>query len=185
MFFVVVLVSFFASSEGRIDQKIDSNLITCDVCNYLMDGLYHEANLQRKSAPYQKLDEGSVQDLVSTICNSNKKEGEWMRRLDIVHKKTDGGVILELVQPGGISKCNEECKTIGKACEALLDDDIDPDDLAVLIWRNKVSLKDAKVTLLHSISQIIHGLHRKKFVPRDVIRRRRLFLIQELMRSFM
>ena len=147
----MILVSLFASfCEGKIDPKIDSNLISCDVCNYLMDGLYAEANIQRKSAPYQKLDEESIQDLVSAICKSNKKEGEWMRKLDVVHKKTDNGIVLELVQPGGISKCKEECKTISQACDALLDGDIDPDDLAVLIWNNKVSLKDAKVTISSS-----------------------------------
>jgi hypothetical protein len=146
MFFIGILASFFASCESKIDQKVDSGLISCDVCNYLVDALFHQANLQRQSAPYQKLDEGSVQDLIGTVCNSNKKEGEWMRKLDIVQKKTDKGVVLELVQPGGISKCKEECKTITKTCEALLEDDIDPDDLAVLIWKNQVSLKDAKVS---------------------------------------
>lgn len=187
-----LLASF---SEGKIDPKIDSNLISCDVCNYLMDGLYAEASIQRKSAPYQKLDEESIQDLVSAICQSNKKEGEWMRKLDIVQKKTDNGIVLELVQPGGISKCKEECKTISQACDALLDGDIDPDDLAVLIWKNKVSLKDAKVTISFSsfpplpLSRRSFMLplpfHRKNFVRRSAIRRRRLFRIQEWMRSFM
>jgi hypothetical protein len=143
---LLLLLSLLASSDAKnIDPKIDRSLISCDVCTRMVEGLYDIAQDKRKKAPYQKLDEESVQEIVGSICKNNKPEGEWIRKLDITHKKTEKGTFLELIQPGGISKCNEECKVITQACDELLDESIDLDDLTVLIWKNKLSLNDAKV----------------------------------------
>jgi hypothetical protein len=143
---IFLLLSLLAFSDAKnIDQKIDRSLVSCEVCNRMVEGLYTVSQEKRKKAPKQKLDEGSVQEIVSSICKNGKPEGEWIRKLDITQKKSEKGTFLELIQPGGISKCNEECKVISQACEELLDERIDPDDLAVLIWKNKLSLKDAKV----------------------------------------
>ncbi len=149
-FLFLSLFSFsfsFSLSDGKIDQKIDSSLIACDVCQQMIEALYQSAQEKRLGAPYQKLGEGEVQDIISSICKTDNANGKWIRSLDILQKKTEKGLVLELNRPGGLSKCGEECQTISKTCNMLLDDNIDPDDLAVLVWKNKISLKDAKVSI--------------------------------------
>lgn len=129
----------------QINIKIDSELISCDVCNNMIESLYKQVENKKEILPYKKIDEENIQNIISNICSNNKVEGEWIRKLDIIHKKIEKGQILELIKPGGLSKCGEECKTITKTCELLLDESIDPDDLSVLLWKNKLSVKDAKV----------------------------------------
>lgn len=129
----------------QINIKIDSELISCDVCNNMIESLYKQVENKKEILPYKKIDEENIQNIISNICSNNKVEGEWIRKLDIIHKKIEKGQMLELIKPGGLSKCGEECKTITKTCELLLDESIDPDDLSVLLWKNKLSVKDAKV----------------------------------------
>ena len=59
----------------------------------------------------------------------------------------------------GISKCSSECLTISKSCESLLDDEIDRDDLATTLWKNKSSKNDLLVFLKSSNNYyIMHGV---------------------------
>lgn len=65
--------------------------------------------------------------------------------MDITEKTNEKGLFLELSEPGGVSKCGEECKAITKSCNDLFNDDIDMDELTAMVWKNKKSAKEAKV----------------------------------------
>lgn len=56
---------------------------------------------------------------------------------------------------GGISKCGVECQLIGKSCSALLQDEIDADDLSAALWKNKMDVKTLKVTCLFKYNYLV------------------------------
>jgi len=65
--------------------------------------------------------EASVEDLISSVCDSESKEGAWMSDYDIVKR----GTALKLEsQVGGDTvggHCRRECRTIEKACAGVVD----------------------------------------------------------------
>ncbi|KAL1524303.1 hypothetical protein AB1Y20_019205 [Prymnesium parvum] len=64
--------------------------------------------------------EGSIEDIVTSICDSESVEGKWMSNYDIVKR----GAALKLEnQVGGDvvgGHCKRECRTIEKACAGVL-----------------------------------------------------------------
>lgn len=113
----------------------DLPLIACEVCEKSINELYNQIEDARKKAPYNKLEEIQVLELLDKVCKDNEESGEWIRRLDIVEKKESGKVYLKLTHPGGISKCEQECATVARSCSDLFDEDIDKDDLSALLWK--------------------------------------------------
>lgn len=132
-----------AKKPLTLGQK-DLQPIACDVCTRAVGELYETAAEARKVAAYNKISEETVQDLIEGLCKADVKSGEWIRELDIVTKRTEKGDFLELVAPGGLSKCKEECNTIVESCNRLLDEEIDADDLSGIIYKNKLSRKEMK-----------------------------------------
>lgn len=122
----------------------DEKFIGCDVCNRMVGELYENIAEARKVAPYHKVSEEDIQGVIENVCNPEDKSGQWIRKIDIVTKKTEKGIFLELTNPGGISKCKEECVSISDSCSTLLDDEIDADDLSGILYKNKLSRKELK-----------------------------------------
>lgn len=91
----------------------------------------------RESAPYKKIDELKINDIIDGICNADGKQGVWIRKLDVVETSIDGKNYLSLSEPGGVAKCGKECETIVKSCEKLFQDEFDRDELSALLWKNK------------------------------------------------
>lgn len=195
--FITFLFFFINNILCQRNIKIDSELILCSVCNEMIENIIIQINKKKETLPYKKIDEENIQNIISNICINNKVEGEWIRRLDIIHKKSEeNNNKLDITKPGGISKCQDECKTITKSCEILFDDFIDPDDLSALLYKNKLSIKETQVYYLfiyyYFIITIYHYLFiclfiiivRKKFVVNgqiNVTRNKKVYLIQELM----
>lgn len=122
----------------------DVKHIGCDVCNLMVGELYETAVEARKIAPYNKISEEDIQDMIEGMCKTDQKGGEWIRTQDIISKRSEKGEFLELATPGGMSKCGEECNTIAASCSQLLDEEIDADDLSALIYKNKLTRKELK-----------------------------------------
>jgi hypothetical protein len=141
--FIISVSTAFAKKASTSSQR-DLKYISCDVCTKAVEELYETAAEARKVAPYNKIDEESIQDLIEGLCKSDEKSGEWIRELDIVTKNTEKGDFLVLDTPGGMSKCKEECNTIVESCKKLIDDDIDADDLSAVIYKNKLTRKELK-----------------------------------------
>jgi hypothetical protein len=72
------------------------------------------------------------------------KAGTWIRYLDIDEKKDAGGTYIVLNEPGGASKCEQECSTIANSCEKLMDEDLDRDLISAELWKNKLTLDELK-----------------------------------------
>ena len=79
------------------------------------------------------------------------KNGEWIRKIDIIESDTKGkvGKTLNLVEPGGMSKCKGECKAIAKSCSSLLSEEADPDDLSAMLYKNKVKADKGEVRVAY------------------------------------
>jgi hypothetical protein len=47
-----------------------------------------------------------------------------------------------------MSKCTSECLTISKSCESLIDDEIERDDLASILWKKRASKEELIVIFI-------------------------------------
>jgi hypothetical protein len=139
-----LMISVASAKKLLTPGQKDLKHIGCDVCNRMVGELHETAAEARKVAPYNKISEEDIQDMIEETCKADQKGGEWIRALDITSKQSEKGEFLELVAPGGLSKCKEECDTIVNSCTQLLDEDIDADDLSGLLYKNKLSRKELK-----------------------------------------
>ena len=146
----LIFISMFTISEGgkKAKPKVlkdDLQYVACDVCKRTVSQLHNQSSHLREAAAYKKLDEIRISELMDNICNPEVESGYWIRKIDIV---LDGSTkLLELKDHDGISKCKEECATIARSCEILIEDDIDRDELSAILWRNKVDLSELQVEL--------------------------------------
>ena len=147
--------SLITTSEGKYDidkgvVKSDLAHIGCDVCLEAMSEIYHAAEVAKSKAPYKKLTEMAIFEIIDKICAPDGAGGLWIRTLDITERREGGRRYLSLEKPGGMSTCGKECGTIEKSCHDLFDEDIDRDELAVLLWKNKTkTLEELQVFSRH------------------------------------
>ena len=131
-----------AKKEKASIQKVDLPGIACDVCTLSIENLYGELKELREAAPYNKITELQVQEMLENICKTDDKIGEWIRYIDITTiEKNDGKSYAKIEIPGGVSKCESECLTVASSCESLYNTEIDQDDLSDILWKNKHSLE--------------------------------------------
>jgi NMD protein affecting ribosome stability and mRNA decay len=98
IFFAMALAARKAKNEL---VKKDVPLIACDVCKRTIGMVYNTTEQERQDAPYNKLNEIDINDIVENICNHESKTGEWIRGLDIVEVTEGDKTYLNLVAPGG------------------------------------------------------------------------------------
>lgn len=113
----------------------DIPYIACGVCERAVREVYNIAAEERAAAAYNKLEEIKVVEAIESVCEPDNKNGEWIRKLDIVETKKDGKTFLSLEAPGGSAKCERECATIAKSCRQLFDDDIDQDEFSAMVFQ--------------------------------------------------
>ena len=73
--------------ESKINSKIDSELISCDICLEIINELNNKIKQKRNEIKKKVLEEEFIHDLIGSICQNNKPNGEWIRKLDIKNKK--------------------------------------------------------------------------------------------------
>merc|ERR1712154_599089 len=61
--------------------------------------------------------EDEVIDFADNLCTLSKREGRWLRRLDVLDTE-DGGVTAKNMSDYG--ECRSECLLVRKACKAVL-----------------------------------------------------------------
>ena len=47
----------------------------------------------------------------------------------------------------GISKCNEECVTVARSCEILLEEDTERDDFYAVFFKNQLTKEETVVSM--------------------------------------
>ena len=135
-----------AAKKPKTAQKVDLPGIACDVCTMAIETLYDEVQGMRKNAPYNKVEELQIQNMIENMCKSDDESGEWMRHADIVTKEKNGKSYARLEVPGGISKCETECLTVARSCDDLFENEIDQDDLSAILYKNKHSIERLTVS---------------------------------------
>jgi hypothetical protein len=134
----------------------DLDLIKCDVCEELATALANGVhNFANRKAPL-KMEEFEVIEIMENVCKPTNETGYWIRKIDIAEsiqkdpKTNTDKRFLSFTYPQGISKCNSECVTIAKSCTDLLDNEIDPDDLSVFLYKKRPTADDLKSKLCKS-----------------------------------
>lgn len=140
------LVQSFGKEKGGSVVHGDLPFIACDVCERTVEVIMSAVDKARLSVPKNKLDELHITEIIEGVINPAIEAGEWMRRIDIIDATIKDKTYLSLVETGGTSKCKNECTTIAKSCQTLMHEEVDIDELSALIWKNKSTLKDLKVS---------------------------------------
>ena len=113
----------------------DLPLIACDVCKQVMTELYTMTdNLKEELTGKQKLEEIKISDAMDNVCDEAQDAGIWIRHMDIT--KSGGTVIMKGME--GVSKCQEECLTIKRSCNDLIEEDVDRDEVSGLLYKGKM-----------------------------------------------
>ena len=168
-FIAICFIVFSANAKKKEYKPVKDELphIACDVCRRAVSNLVDAVDDMRDHAPYKKIDEMQIAEIIDDICNPEEEIGYWIRKLDIVSVQKKGDTFLNMEEPGGIflniyrlilesphimcrtwigiSKCETECKTISASCVDLFEEEIDRDDLSALLWKNKNNKAQIKV----------------------------------------
>lgn len=114
------------SSPAPKPRLGDSKIIQCDVCRVFaaearasLKKSYFQPLKKSKPEVFQRYQvslgerEEKMQDYLEKVCDSRKKEGQWIRNLDIVANEQMRDFLVSREQP---AKCRVECATIEHAC---------------------------------------------------------------------
>lgn len=149
---VCLLLTQGAYGKPKLGQILKDDLqhIQCDVCERATTELFNAVQIARSLQPKNKLDEVDIVVLIDAICDPLSLTGEWIRKVDVVESTIKDKRFLSLIEPGGMAKCGDECATIARSCQTLFQEKIDADDLSALLWKNKVSESELKVSYSES-----------------------------------
>ena len=95
----------------------DVPYVQCETCHQLVKELVRRVEERKSRLKKTKLKEFEVLEMLEGICTPMEGTGDWISEFDIVEK--DDKLILERKNSPGY--CEEECKTIAKACQNILD----------------------------------------------------------------
>ncbi|KAJ1454466.1 hypothetical protein M885DRAFT_521734 [Pelagophyceae sp. CCMP2097] len=117
-------------SEARPVAK-SAKALECAVCKVAIGELHVQSAAARATAPYGKLGEMELQELAGDLCDPDLDGGEWITYYDILQEKK--GDRLKLEKQEYLGECRRECRTIVKACRAVLDEQ--REDIAELLYK--------------------------------------------------
>ena len=149
----LMLAAFGAMPPKKTEtfSKEDLKYIGCEVCEKMVSGLKTFLDDVRENSPRKVLSELQVMEALDYVCNPHNVSGPgvtWIRKIDIVEKKSNGLSYLKLVEPGGTSKCGSECLTVAKSCQDMMDNELDADDLtSAFLKKTKFTIADLQVCL--------------------------------------
>lgn len=105
----------------------DVKYIKCDTCRQLVAAVHEQVAAERKKSKAKKLSEDSIQTIIESACKPSTEAGAWLKFVDMVESEKDGRIRVEKQAEDG--PCGRECKTVGMACEQLLEEG----------WENELS----------------------------------------------
>eukprot|EP00640_Fibrocapsa_japonica_P000192 CAMPEP_0113947902 /NCGR_PEP_ID=MMETSP1339-20121228/67372_1 /TAXON_ID=94617 /ORGANISM="Fibrocapsa japonica" /LENGTH=92 /DNA_ID=CAMNT_0000954715 /DNA_START=1 /DNA_END=275 /DNA_ORIENTATION=- /assembly_acc=CAM_ASM_000762 len=87
-----------------------------------------QADQMREAAPYNKLHEDDIADMMTEVCDPDQKKGRWLTQLDFIESKnleqiwkgilrpfdpetSSNGNYLLLKDLESVGHCEEECST--------------------------------------------------------------------------
>ena len=97
----------------------DVKYIRCGVCQQLITAVHEQVAAAKKKSKSKKLSEESIQTIIESACKPSAEAGAWLKFLDMA--ETDGGRI-QVERQAEDGPCGRECKTLGMACEQLMEE---------------------------------------------------------------
>lgn len=133
-----------APAEGaKISNEIfkdDLPYIACDVCKLIADYTHSIAQMQHVQSK-----EGDMADFLGSICVPSQFNGRWLQEVHIEEKQVSGGIQLTVVKPGGMSYCNNDCRTVARSCDRLLNEELVLEDISAFLWKGRKSIDGESV----------------------------------------
>eukprot|EP00933_Yihiella_yeosuensis_P074907 TRINITY_DN83_c2_g5_i1.p1 TRINITY_DN83_c2_g5~~TRINITY_DN83_c2_g5_i1.p1 ORF type:complete len:247 (+),score=49.23 TRINITY_DN83_c2_g5_i1:73-813(+) len=91
---------------GVPTQAIKS--VMCQVCKYGLEEVHGHVTEKKIK------EKDPLLDFFEGVCSYAQKHGRWVASYDVIHKGEGQPLILE--KKDGVSKCNNECRLLQKAC---------------------------------------------------------------------
>eukprot|EP00747_Dinoflagellata_sp_TGD_P018544 gnl/TRDRNA2_/TRDRNA2_126571_c0_seq1.p1 gnl/TRDRNA2_/TRDRNA2_126571_c0~~gnl/TRDRNA2_/TRDRNA2_126571_c0_seq1.p1 ORF type:complete len:227 (+),score=65.60 gnl/TRDRNA2_/TRDRNA2_126571_c0_seq1:57-737(+) len=111
-----LLLSSLLAADAAADARIKDEEVAqvkCEVCEFATleaHALVVELGVDRKN-------EEELTDFAESICSLGKREGRWLRRLDV---KNMPDKHLQVVNKTEYGECRSECLLVRKACQVAL-----------------------------------------------------------------
>jgi hypothetical protein len=122
--------AFSPNAPPALPVKTDIKFIRCQVCEALAKNAHRQAKSLRDAVkPGKKVSEMALLEVVESLANPVKEQGEWINKIDLVEE----GSKLSLVEQDQVGECNSECKTVAKAAEEIIGEH--DTDLAEELWK--------------------------------------------------
>lgn len=155
---IFVVLFFFVKDTvvAPLPKKLiyaDLPYIKCQVCEKTVSELYDQLETERAKHSKRKIDELKILDAIDGLCNPKKPNGKWLEKQDvkqITDEKGDSYLVVQ--EQEGISKCNEECVTVARSCEILLEEDTDRDEFYAIFHKNKLTKEEMVNKICKDIS---------------------------------
>lgn len=96
----------------------DTPFITCAACKALVRRAAFVTKKQREALRTTKLTEEAILTSLSGLCDPDVEAGEWLHSYDMVEQSR--AIELKRMPTAGV--CGVECRTIGLACSAVLNE---------------------------------------------------------------
>lgn len=109
---LLLLVIFPGLVDGKV-RKAEVDQVKCEVCKLAMA---EARDLQLEKGPEGKLEE-TLMDLAENLCTLSRREGRWLRRLDVFDDLQGHVKVKNMTQYG---ECRNECLLVRKACSIAL-----------------------------------------------------------------
>jgi len=135
----------------------DIPYIVCDVCQKAAKTLFKNVKQKRKDEAPVKLSEEDVLNIVEKTCEPENDYGEWITKIDVTEEKDK----LKLVEHTKVGRCQEECKTVQRACEDAIGD-IDT-DIGEILWKNELKLSSFINEACFQLSKKCSSKNTKKY----------------------
>eukprot|EP00928_Gymnodinium_smaydae_P074132 TRINITY_DN57199_c0_g1_i1.p1 TRINITY_DN57199_c0_g1~~TRINITY_DN57199_c0_g1_i1.p1 ORF type:complete len:300 (+),score=60.83 TRINITY_DN57199_c0_g1_i1:112-900(+) len=103
--------------------------VACEVCKLATRELWSQVEKAVAAAPYGKLGELAITQLIDTACEPDDEGGEWLNFYDVV--QSDGA--LQVAKQEDFGECRRECTTLAHACKKVFDEH--REDMAEMLYK--------------------------------------------------
>lgn len=155
----LLLLCFCASGAEGVPRREEVALLKCPVCRHAVS----EAWALRWRPGAQPMVEDDIIEMVDNLCSVSRREGRWLRRLDV----TDvAGGKLSIVNMSVFGDCRDECLLVRKACQVALKDR--QDDLVRMLlersWSDALQTKLCKKACAKEAAPLKYARKSEKWV---------------------
>lgn len=191
IFLLILLLSIFGLILSQSYDQDEIKSLKCDVCLNLVDNFIKLSDDARENAPYKKLSELQVVEIIEDICENTSKYGKWIREFIVTPTQGDDNkTYLTIEKQPSLSRCKKDCNVITATCKKILGS-LDIDDLSAVAYK-RLNLEKAQVILFYFnyiLSIIIFNnilsflfIYRIKFVSLiQILVRKRYHLLKNLL----